>query len=328
MKHIVLLFQLASILQMQCLCFPCYFFNSTKQVESSYGAILKAQNLNLTLHLIGQPDLNSIYQNLSSRSNCSRPLLTDPSYRYNYHDHCNLRISPIAHKTFKPTLVASRKYRSRPKLAIGVPVSSRRVPFYQDSPLINILIPSLRFNSHHLIIAYDDGDYFYDNPYFRDKIIEKIPVSFEMYRFPRVKSVNFLWNWMFFHSWESGFEYFLQSNDDARYSSDFFELTLGENAPLPTVVFPKDERFGCTLITQALIYIEAHAKIFDGFLYPPELINWQGDRWLTRTYPEALCHGTVVNKRPWDSKPRYQPCRNTNQTSIHAKYKRVQSPKQ
>ena len=306
----------------------CYSIESSRRdYEFYYKYVRFAQSNNVTLQI--RSPLKFIWKNIDSgKRNCEKfPEEWVKDYKYSYLDHCKIRIDPDAQEKFNPDLI----YRSKSsqtkgvrKLAIGIPSSSKGIPFIQYLPLFS-LIAQIMSEEHlvHLIIAIDEGDYFFDNPYYFNKyIVEKLEnFSVEIYKFPRFKALNFLWNWMFVYSITLGYEYFFQCNDDVTFlKPNTLTNLLGhlEENGEDVVIGPEDKKFPkCRVLTQVMVRSLAHYSKFK-HLYPPEYINWYGDVWITENYrdkQELIClqDFPIKNGRPFGkNRARYQPCHNSN----------------
>lgn len=288
-------------------CFVADLKNKTMEYENLFKYILYAQKNNLNVYF-ANTSMPFIWENVTSE--CTNATLIDESKltKYDYRQHCLLKIRKDAHKQFQPQTVSTKRSLKSTKLAIGVPVSSRGIPYIQYLPLFTNLLPSLLSKGveFHLMVAFDEGDYFFDNLHYQYnyilKELDRIGISFEVYKFPRFKALNFLWNWMFHRAFLYNFNHFFQVNDDAVLSDFDYNPEL-----LLTGPFDPDLPY---IFTQALVNIEAHNELANGTLYPSEFLNWGGDLWLTRLY-KSSCRfiGNVTNARQHSCKARYQPCR-------------------
>ena len=309
--------------------FCCIVVNRVgkKEYEHLFKYILYAQKHDLELSF---PNLSIPFIWESVVDRCTKEVIQLDTVllpAYDYRQHCYLRIRPDAHKTFHPFKIFESPHTIHNKniaeshkvhkevLAVGVPVSSRGIPFIQYVPLLTHLLPSLS-QAHtglHLMISFDEGDYFFDNPFYLQRITNELEqhenMTFEILKFPRFKALNFLWNWMFHRATELGYSFFLQANDDAIISGLSDMLSALQNNSNLVITGPFDAALP-HIFTQALVKIRPHAQLTNGTLYPVQYINWGGDLWLTKTWRTASRFiGNVTNTRPHSRKARYQPCR-------------------
>lgn len=215
------------------------------------------------------------------------------------------------------------------RLVIGVPTSSKRIPFVTEQPVISMLIPSLlkSLTKQELkdwqitvMIAFDEGDYFFDNPHFLEIIKHLLfqqssHIRLELYRHPVRNRVLYLWNWMYAQAMTRNYTHFYQSNDD-HYIYGHGWLTAFHRAVnlQGGIAFPFDsKKFACSLPCQIFIGNQHWSRF--GFLFPLEIKDWHGDTFMGLLYQNSsFCHSAFngYNGRPGRRQYRYFPCRHVD----------------
>lgn len=141
---------------------------------------------------------------------------------------------------------------------------------------------------YKFFIGFDSDDDFFinNNDEIRD-LMNKADLDFELISVdnPDHKPCP-VWNTLFEIAYDQGFDYFLQTGDDIEYMDAFDEDFISYISSKDGVgVAGGTCDINTSLITQAFVP-RSHMEIF-GFLFPPELLDWASDNWLTHTYMAA-----------------------------------------
>ncbi len=249
---------------------------------------------------------------------CSILLRQDFSQLHRHYSHLDLQLD-------KNTIV------------LGVPTTSKKTEKLEDHPLTMILLPSLiqsvTLNPQYkfvLLIGYDVGDRYFDNP--ANLSVIKSTIS-ALYRVPNLSvyfirlvktgAVTMVWNMLYDIAIQAGAHYFYQLNDDITFKSHHWpaEFTgyIDQNDGYG-LVGPRDRKFGCKLMTQNFVG-RGHHQIF-GFLFPPDLHNWFSDTWLNIMYGNLglkRCNpaiGIVNGGRRDGPRPRYMACKQSDHAAM------------
>jgi hypothetical protein len=176
-------------------------------------------------------------------------------------------------------LIASTSNNSGWKSADDVSFISCTIP-----SVVSLASDDFRYK---FFIGYDhDDQFFLDSHSELEKILEAMSIDFDLIAIdnPAHKPCP-VWNSLFKVAYDEGFDYFFQAGDDVklfnRFDIDFTSYL--ESLDNVGVIGPLSEH--CPpVITQAFFH-RKHMNVF-GFLYPPELPDWNSDTWLTSIYKQ------------------------------------------
>jgi len=213
-------------------------------------------------------------------------------------------------------------------IAVLIPVKSK--PEYNNQFLLSDLYIYFfksffrtysQENNYTVYLGYQKGDKLYDNKKQRDiiekhfNIMKNTKVIFKEYDNKWLGNVAGIWSSLSYLALTDGNRnnYFIQCGSDINFIdngwvNESIEV-LKNNNNLGVVgledrgrlkIYPNDK-----LLTQSIVSYE-HYKIF-GFYFPPEILNWACDNWLTQIYEK---HNMVYRLKQgfynMGGKPRYQ----------------------
>eukprot|EP00035_Acanthoeca_spectabilis_P025870 m.460214 g.460214 ORF g.460214 m.460214 type:complete len:513 (+) comp21968_c0_seq1:215-1753(+) len=202
--------------------------------------------------------------------------------------HPDVRVPPVPSATLTPP--------SRPMVAIGIPMTSRklRLTAIESSPLFKV-IPSLATSLPTdikkfevvLFAGYDDGDAFWSTkgPW-PDRVISGIKVKFVQCP---CKSMVCNTNCIMQRAYDAGALYFFRSNDDTMLAkgtdwiSTFSDTLKTLDPPNLGVVGPDCGQGNTGILTHDFVH-RTHMELFEGAYYPKTFTNWWCDDWISRTY--------------------------------------------
>lgn len=222
-------------------------------------------------------------------------------------------------------------------LVIGVPTTSKRIPFVQEQPIISILLPSLNKTitgaewqqwTVTVMIVFDEGDYFFDSLYYKE-IITRMLCSYGhfnvlLYKQKHRNRILHYWNWMYERAMaDKSVTHFYQLNDDFFLHQPGWLTAFSESLNHSMIAFPKDtKKFNCTLPCQ--IFLDRRHYERFGFLFPPEIKDWHGDTFMGMLYQgRSFCEDgfSGYNGRPGKGHYRYFPCRHVQVRRLVEHYK-------
>ena len=190
-------------------------------------------------------------------------------------------------------------------IAVLIPVKSK--PEYQNQFLLSDLYIYFyksffrHYDSEHnytVYLGYQNNDDLYNNEKQKEiikkcfNIMKNTTVIFKQYDSRWQGNVAGIWTSLCYLAMTDGNknEYFIQCGSDIEFQDSFFInksiKLLKENNNLGVVGLQDKGRLKINindkLLTQTIVSYE-HFKIF-GFYFPPEIINWGCDDWITEIY--------------------------------------------
>lgn len=209
------------------------------------------------------------------------------------------------------------------KVCLGIATTGRKVKRVSDHPLLKFTLGTLKANVE-VYVGYDEGDVMTEYAMFEAERLVAGEIHWLRFVPTKIGAVTMVWNGLFTRAMQDGCEYFYQLNDDVTFVTvDWLPRMLAEFEGNPNlhVVGPNDRFFNCTLMTQVMVR-RAHWDRY-GFLFPPEIINWHCDTWITHLYGQrgTKCLPDVIieNRRDGTAKgrkARYRPCPHVDYRSL------------
>ena len=219
-------------------------------------------------------------------------------------------------------------------MKIGLCLPSRNVNCkqYNETFLYKLLLKSFihtqcKQYNYIFCVVIDDDDIVYSNKEELNKIIQfvnlidNIEIKFISSNGIQKGHVTAMWNRSFEYAYKLGCDYFYQCGDDIEFMDKGWvsecikqlqsQNDLGVVGPLDwqrelfrKQMYPQSCKF---LLTQTFVS-RKHMEIF-GFYFPPEIINWYCDDWITKVYQEknlliSIQSHRIINK---GGPPRYIP---------------------
>ena len=167
----------------------------------------------------------------------------------------------------------------------------------EDASVVARLIPSLKNSltprelqkySVELLVAFDAGDPFWEEPSVISKVEErsttlKLPIHFlSVQKMPRIP-----FNEACRAAYDLGAEYIIRVNDDTEFRGRAWltaaiRVLESFNPPRIGVVGPTCNQGNKRILTHDMVH-RTHLDIF-GDYYPPEFYNWWLDDWISQVY--------------------------------------------
>lgn len=324
---------------------PNYFFESyigdilEREMLEKFHLISSDQNDEFILEgLRSHEDLQKLPYVISHKVFEAKRLVTDTYTR------CNILFRKEYAQTHK---LGSFKEIDGGTIVIGISTTSKKTLQVEDHPLITIFLPSLMETAKHnpnwkflVLVGFDAGDKFFDNPTPIKVILEKarqfmVPnVEIQFLRLIKTGTVTMVWNLLYDLAMRNGARYFYQLNDDITFVNhdwpDKFASLIDQRNGFG-LVGPSDDAFACKLTTQNFVG-HRHWELF-GFLFPPDLHNWWCDNWIHRLYSilgAITCepdHAIMNGGRKDGNLPRYIPCRDFDYPALVRYYVGLVEPK-
>lgn len=170
-----------------------------------------------------------------------------------------------------------------------------------------------------LYIAFDKGDPLWDDNYLFAALnghMQRMGASVRplVVKYVRMPSTNgwltYIWNYLYALAINDNCEYFYQLNDDLIFATAEWASQLTETLDSMDgygVVGPNDLSHDCNILTQSMV-TRTHWDIF-GWLYPPEIKDWNSDLWLSKVYGNSTrCLQSVYIRNLRNKGERYQKC--------------------
>jgi|9_EtaG_2_1085328.scaffolds.fasta_scaffold00298_19 hypothetical protein len=211
------------------------------------------------------------------------------------------------------------------KISFLIPSTTKGTKFkkLEDTYLFRFLIPSLlgTISTEHkytLYLALDDDDKLYSKVQTKKKILNKdiykkfnknINLDIKVLSTKNIDKGNVVgyWNMLFKKAYEDNNDYFVQCGDDILFHNKgwldlciyhlILNMDLGVSAPVDVG--------NQSLMTQSVVS-RKHMEIF-GYYYPPELVSWFCDNWITDVYKHSLGVMPRCSLENKGGKPRYTP---------------------
>jgi hypothetical protein len=165
-----------------------------------------------------------------------------------------------------------------------------------ESSLHKILIPSIwksltedekKTYRVELLLAYDQGDTFWENQENRLKIGKVLPFTLNFISVVKKREHRIPFNEACRAAYEYGADYIVRVNDDSEFFSSGWITqgvrVLGSYKPPNVGVVGPTCREGKTVILTHDMVHRTHLKVFDDY-YPDEFDNWWIDDWITGVY--------------------------------------------
>jgi len=187
------------------------------------------------------------------------------------------------------------------KVALLIPstTSERDWADYSSTDLYNINMKSflLTYCQEHSYIYYigiDDNDRVYSDPKQQEafkrfiNIMKNVDIQFVSMKNIKKGHLTAMWNRLFKKAYQEGCDYFYQCGDDIQFLnkgwvSQSIKLLRLYNGYGVTGPLDKMQK---RIHTQSFVS-RKHYELFN-FYYPPEIINWFCDDWITKVYYEDL----------------------------------------
>ena len=187
------------------------------------------------------------------------------------------------------------------KVALLIPSTTheRNWKNYSETDLYKINMKSLLLtycqdHSYTYYIGIDDDDKIYSDPKQQEafkrfiNIMKNVDIQFISMKNIKKGHLTAMWNRLFKKAYEDGCEYFYQCGDDILFlnkgwvsqSIKLLKLYNGYGVTGPL------DKMQVRVHTQSFVS-RKHYELFK-FYYPPEIINWFCDDWITKVYYEDL----------------------------------------
>jgi len=219
-------------------------------------------------------------------------------------------------------------------IGIIIPSTTKGIPNctnYNNTFFYNILLKSFiktacKEYNYTIYLVVDDDDPIYSNPEQRGKIISfvKLLNNTELI-FISSNGINKghvteMWNRAFKMAYDDNCEYFYQCGDDIEFMDKGWVSAcvnklkdnndIGVTGPLDwgRELFKRKNNPNHKLLLTQTFVSRKHMEFF-GFYYPPEIINWWCDDWITLIYSNKnlfyqMSNHRIINK---GGQPRYTP---------------------
>ena len=187
------------------------------------------------------------------------------------------------------------------KVALLIPSTTHERSWkkYSDTDLYKINMKSFLLtychdHSYTYYIGIDEDDKIYSDPKQQEafkrfiNIMKNVDIQFISMKNIKKGHLTAMWNRLFKKAYEDGSEYFYQCGDDIQFlnkgwvsqSIKLLKLYNGYGVTGPL------DKMQVRIHTQSFVS-RKHYELFK-FYYPPEIINWFCDDWITKVYYEDL----------------------------------------
>jgi hypothetical protein len=181
------------------------------------------------------------------------------------------------------------------KVAFLIPITSKGRSWknLSESYLINYTLKTFlktKNNEHQysFYIGFDNDDTFFISNIEKLKLIFKsCDINLNITLFENIKKGHLtkMWNIIFEKAYNDGNDYFYQCGDDIEFRTenwinDSINILIKNNNL--GVSGPNNVGIDNTTLTQAMIS-RKHMEIF-GYFFPPSIINWYCDNWISEVY--------------------------------------------
>ena len=184
-------------------------------------------------------------------------------------------------------------------IALLIPITSsgRQWNNLYDSYLINLTLTTFWLTkndcyNYTFYLGFDEDDHLFNNSNnieLLEKIFDELNLKLNITIYKNVKKghLTILWNILYQKAYDDNNDYYYQCGDDIQFKTkdwvkDSVEILIKNNNFGVSGPNNIDTSNILLTLTQAMVS-RTHMELF-GYLYPPSIINWYCDNWISEVY--------------------------------------------